>query len=224
MSRTRIFIAAVFSLLVASTGAQAAIILHATLNNASENPPTTPTLSPANGGGPRPASFGTADFLLNDARTAMTFSATIFNIDFTGSQTPDTFDNLIAAHIHASPTAGLTAPNAPVVWGFFGSPFNDTNSLTPNPPLFDCKAFDTGVGGTCTGTWDASEGNATTLTAQLPNILSGHSYINFHTTQFTGGEIRGFLAVSEPPSLALLGVAAFGLFAFVSRRRVSPRL
>lgn len=103
--------------------AQATTILTATITNAAENPPTTPTTSL---GAPRPASFGSAIFTLNDAMDAMTFTATIFNIDFTGTQTVDTNDNLIAAHIHASPTASLTV-NAPVVWGFFGSPFNDNN-------------------------------------------------------------------------------------------------
>jgi hypothetical protein len=46
-----------------------------------------------------------------------------------------------------------------------------------------------------------SEGNNTTLTAQLPNILSGHAYINFHTVQFGGGEIRGNIvpATKCPP-------------------------
>ena len=35
------------------------------------------------------------------------------------------------------------------------------------------------------------EGNGTTLAAQLTNLTTGHAYINFHTTQFGGGEIRG---------------------------------
>ncbi len=116
-------------------------------------------------------------FVLNDAMTSMTMQVTIFNIDFTGTQTADVNDNLTAAHIHASPTA--TTVNAPVVWGFFGSPFNDNN---PNDVVV--TPFATGVGGTITGKWDAPEGNGTTLAAQLPNILSGNSYINFHTTQF----------------------------------------
>ena len=30
----------------------------------------------------------------------LAFTATIFNIDVTGTQTPDPFDNLLAAHIH----------------------------------------------------------------------------------------------------------------------------
>ncbi len=62
----------------------------------------------------------------------MTFTATINNIDVTGSQTADTNDNLTAAHIHAG-AAVTPATNGPVVWGFFGSPFNDNN---PNDQAF----------------------------------------------------------------------------------------
>jgi hypothetical protein len=140
--------------------------------------------------------------------TAMTFFATIFSIDFTGSQTADVNDNLVAAHIHASPTVTPTT-NAPVVWGFFGAPFNDNNS---NDVVF--TPFATGVGGTISGKWDSPEGNATTLAAQLPNILSGHSYINSHTTQFGGGEIRGAIAAVPEPSTILLfaiGTLTLGL-------------
>ena len=115
----------------------------------------------------------------------MTFTATISNIDATGSQTADTNDNLLNAHIHAGATVA-PGVNGPVVWGFFGAPFNDNN---PN----DAKNTPTvgGVGGTFSGKWDAPEGNGTTLAAQLSNLRAGKAYINFHTTQFTGGEIRG---------------------------------
>ncbi len=205
MRRLTILVATAVSLFVASTGAQAAIILIANLTNSQENPPATPTLV---GGGPRPASFGTATFLLNDAQTAMSFTATIFNIDVTGTQTTDPNDNLVAAHIHASPTV-TPSITAGVVWGFFGGLFNDNN---PNDALV--TPFATGVGGTFGGKWDAPEGNSTTLVAQLPNILSQHSYLNFHTVQFPGGEIRGTLVVPEPSSLALFGAAALGLFGF----------
>ncbi|MBA2251353.1 MAG: CHRD domain-containing protein, partial [Nitrospirales bacterium] len=126
--------------------AHADTLLFANLSNAQENPPATPTAST---GSPRPASFGTATFVLNNAMTAMTFSATIFNIDFTGTQTPDVNDNLIAAHIHAGPTVTPTT-NGPVVWGFFGTPFNDNN---PNDVVM--TPFSTGVGGTISGKWDA---------------------------------------------------------------------
>jgi CHRD domain/PEP-CTERM motif len=193
--------------LIGAGGAYAETNLFATLTNAQETSGVVPTTAT---GAPRPASFGTATFTINDAQTAMTFSATVFNIDFTGSQTADANDNLVAAHIHASPTVTPTT-NAGVVWGFFGSPFNDNN---PNDVV--TTPFATGVGGTISGKWDAPEGNGTTLAAQLPNITSGHAYINFHTTQFGGGEIRGAILVPEPSTFALL---ALGSACVLGRRR-----
>jgi hypothetical protein len=158
-------------------------------------------------------------FVINDAMTSMTFSATIFNIDFTGSQTADTNDNLVAAHIHAGPTA-VPGQNAPVVWGFFGTPFNDNN---PNDMVL--TPFTNGVGGTVSGKWDLTEGNNTTFAAQVGNILTGLSYINFHTVQFPGGETRGEIlqvaAVPEPESYALM-LAGLGALGGAARRR-APR-
>ena len=203
------------ALLAAGAAAGAAaqpISLTASLTNAQEGSSVIPTTV---AGAPRPASFGTASFLIDAAHTSMTFSATVFNIDFTGSQTADTNDNLVAAHIHAGPTA-VPGSTAGVVWGFFGTPFNDNN---PNDRTI--TPFATGVGGTITGKWDAPEGNNTTFAAQLNNILSGLSYINFHTSQFPSGEVRGQIlqvaAVPEPETAALL-VAGLGLLGAWTRR------
>ena len=195
--------------MVAITSGHAAIILNATLTNEQENPPAVPTTST---GAARPASLGSAAFTLNDSQTAMSFTAAIFNIDVTGTQTPDPNDDLTVAHIHAGPTV-TPLTNGPVVWGFFGQPFND-NMPPSMPPTM--TPFTTEVGGVFTGTWDAPEGNNTTLSAQLDNILTGRSYINFHTTQFGGGEIRGAI-VPEPSTLAMLAAAAVALLGF--RRR-----
>jgi len=189
------------------------VFLRADMTNAGEPGGVTPTLTAANGGGPRPASFGVASFVL-DSRTnptKMTMTTNVFNIDVTGTQTPDTNDNLANAHIHASPTAGN--PTFPVVWGFFGAPQNNNNPSDGGVVPFPAGQ----VGGTFVATWDLPEGNSgTTLAAQVPNILAGRSYINFHTSQFPGGEIRGTLVEVPEPSTLLLALGSIGL---LSRRR-----
>ncbi len=194
MLRPHLYKIAALTALLFAGNTFAQTTLSAILTNGQENPPTVPTMA---SGGARPASFGTASFVINAAQTSMTFTATITNIDFTGQQTADPNDDLKNAHIHASATVTPTT-NGPVVWGFFGAPYNDNN---PNDvviiPLMSVTPFaPPAVGGTISGKWDAPEGNATTLAAQLPNILAGRAYINFHTTQFGGGEIRGNLTLA----------------------------
>jgi uncharacterized protein (TIGR03118 family) len=158
------------------------------LTNSQEVPPTNPTTT---GGARRPSSFGTAHFVINGAGTAMTMTATVNNIDFTGAQTADTNDNITNAHIHAGASVA-PGVNGPVVWGFIGTPFNDNN---PNDAVV--TPFGSGVGANVSGKWDAPEGNGTTLAAQLDNIRNGRAYVNFHTSQFSGGEIRGNFPASQ---------------------------
>jgi hypothetical protein len=198
MRRLHIALLVPLVFLVATTKGNAELIFTATINGAQEVPPKATTAT------------GFATFVLNDAMTALTYNATVFGLDFTGSQTPGTADNLIAAHIHASATS-VPGVNAGVVFGFFGAPFNDNN---PNDVVV--TPFTSGVGGTVVGKWDAPEGNGTTLTAQLPNILAGRAYINFHTVQFPGGEIRGQIlqqTVPEPATITLFLIGGAGLAA-----------
>jgi uncharacterized protein (TIGR03118 family) len=158
------------------------------LTNSQEVPPTNPTTT---GGARRPNSYGTGHFVVNGAGTAMTMTATVNNIDFTGSQTSDTNDNVTNAHIHAGASVA-PGVNGPVVWGFIGTPFNDNN---PNDAVV--TPFGSGVGANVSGKWDAPEGNGTTFGAQLDNIRNGRAYVNFHTSQFGGGEIRGDFPASQ---------------------------
>jgi CHRD domain-containing protein/PEP-CTERM motif-containing protein len=205
VSLSRSMLAAIVILAGARVGFGSTIFT-ANLTTSQESIPINPTTST---GAPRPIPFGFGTFVLNDAMTELSMDVTVFNIDVTGSQTADTFDNLTAAHIHAGAGPG---PNFGVVWGFFGAPFNNIN---PNDQVN--TPFGTGVGGRFQGVWNAPEGNSTTLTAQLANILAGRSYINFHTVQYPSGEIRGqLLATPEPATLVLVGA---GLTALARARR-----
>jgi hypothetical protein len=196
--------------------ANAVTVFTANLTHDQEPPPGGTTPPTTSTGAPRPLSFGTATFVLNDAGTALSMSATVFNIDVTGLQTPnDTNDNLIAAHIHA----GILSPagTAPVVWGFFGAPDNDVN-----PDNLVITPFTSGAGGLFTSIWNQPEGQNTNLTAQLPNLLAGLAYINFHTTQFPGGEIRGQIVVPGPVAGAgIPALMALGGFVWARRRKAA---
>jgi CHRD domain/PEP-CTERM motif len=187
--------------LAAGTPARATPITFAAFLDGAQENPSVPT-----------SASGFASFVLNEARTALTYSATVFGLDFTGSQTPSTtLDNLTVAHIHAAPRG----VNGPIVFGFFGMPFNETN---PNDVVV--TPFASGVGGMVTGKWDTPEGNNTTLDAQLANLLAGNTYINFHTEQFPGGEVRGQIeVVPEPGTFMLVGFGLAGLGAAWRRVR-----
>ena len=146
---------------------------------------------------------GYAAFFLDTAMTSLSFTVTVTGLDFTGTQTADPGDDLLAAHIHAPAPRGM---NGGVRFGFFGQPFNDT---APDDTVV--TPFASGVGGTVTAKWDLGEGNNTTLTAQLPNILAGQSYINFHTRRLPGGEVRGQIEENPQVTANIHKVFSYGL-------------
>jgi hypothetical protein len=207
--RCATFLASAAALMVGGR-ALATTTFFATLTNAQEGPTVIPTNTD---GSPR-FSSGTATFVLSDDQQSMTMHAVIVGLDVDGTQTPsEPKDNLVAAHIHAGANNPPTTNG--VVWGFFGTPFNDNN---PNDFVLT-KAPAGSVGGTFDGKWDNAEGNGTTLAQQLPNIFAGRAYINFHSSQFGGGEIRGVLLAPEPASLGILG-GTLGALALRRRRAV----
>ncbi len=78
--------------------------------------------------------------------------------------------------------------------------------------------------GAISGTTSPSIGSATITNAQAADLINELYYINIHTAQFPGGEIRGqVLLVPEPAGVALasLGISA-GAF-FLRRRRLLAR-
>src|SRR5215218_5720224 len=126
------------------------------------------------------------------------------NVSFAGLVSPT-----IASHIHCCAGPGVNAMVATAVPTFPGFPlgvttgtylmtFDLTLASTYNP------AFITAHGGTVAGA----------QAAFITGLISGQTYLNIHTSQFPGGEIRGQLqAVPEPASLLLLStgiVAAAG--------------
>jgi hypothetical protein len=132
--------------------------------------------------------------------------------DFTGLTTPTS-----AAHIHAPTAAPFTgtagvAIHPPSLLGFplgvTAGAMDTTFDLT-NPSSWN-SAYITAHGGT----------TATAEAAFAQQLADGRAYFNIHTSQYPGGEIRGFYTlIPEPACLPLAALAALTL---LTRRRPAP--
>jgi hypothetical protein len=132
------------------------------------------------------------------------------------------FMNLLAgttaSHIHCCAPPSGNAGVATQVPTFVGFPLGVTSGTYSQ--TFDMTlpsswnpAFILAQGGTPMSAFDVL----------VLNLLAGQAYLNIHTTQFPGGEIRGNLQkVAEPATLALLLIAGVALVAAARRRRPKP--
>ncbi len=180
-------------LFLCARGAQATPILYtAPLSGAAENPPN--------------ASPGTGFTTVGYDPIAQTLSVDVIFSGLLGITT--------ASHIHCCVdppgNAGVatpvpTFPGFPsgVTAGSYNQVFDLTLTSSFNP------AFVTANGGTLAGA----------EAALADGLANGRAYLNIHTTEFPGGEIRGFLAsVPEPATLSLL-VVGFGTLIASRRKR-----
>jgi hypothetical protein len=181
------------------TGWAATTVLSANISQANEVPPT---LSPGTG-----TAIVTLDTIAQTLRIQAAFSGL-------GSGTT-------ASHIHcclASPfLPGVNVGVATTTPTFTGFPLGVTSGTYDH-------TFDLTLASSYNPAFVTAQGGLAGAEAALENALvAGETYLNIHTVNFGGGEIRGFLsAVPEPSTWAmmLLGFAGLG-FAFRSRRKVS---
>ena len=174
--------------LVASSPAFAMLIPYtATLNGASEFPPNA---SPGTG-----TALVDMDTTFHTMRVQVTFSGLL--------------GNTTSAHIHAptaapfTGTVGIATP--PTLLGF---------PLGVTAGTYD-QTFDLTLASSYSSSFITNFGGGTTPGAEaalLQAMADGKAYFDIHTSQFTGGEIRGFLApVPILSTLLLLGSGLVGL-------------
>lgn len=75
--------------------------------------------------------------------------------------------------------------------------------------------LDTNVVGTTSGTivgdWRFDDAVNPLTEALVQEVIAGNTYVNLHTDNFGGGEIRGQIFVPEPGTILLVGLGLFGL-------------
>ncbi|MCA9194476.1 MAG: CHRD domain-containing protein [Planctomycetales bacterium] len=161
-----------------------------------------PAESPANSSPGTGTGTITFDDVLNTMRVQVSFS--------------NLLGNVTNSHIHArtaTPFSG-TAGVATQLPTFTGFPAGGTSGTYDN-------TFDMSLAASFNGAYVTANGGTpgTAFSALMQDALNGQAYLNIHSSQFGGGEIRGFLtAVPEPSSLLMLSMVAVPAYTLRRRR------
>jgi len=181
-------------LLVGAQLSASPILFTANLSGANENPAT--------------ASPGTGFAMVTIDTVAQTMEVKVTFQGLTSGVT--------ASHIHCCVAPGGNAGVATTTPTFTGFPSGVTSGTYDN-------VFDMTQSGSYNPAFVTASGSLANAEAVLfAGIAAGNAYLNIHTTNFPGGEIRGFLsaAVPEPATSGLVGLTLAVLLAF--RRRIGP--
>ncbi len=130
----------------------------------------------------------------------------------------DLLSGTVSAHIHCCTTAAFTGV-APIAIPLLDFPLQVTaGDYSHTFDLADAAVYDPAFLASFGGT------PASASAALLDAIADNEVYINIHSSQYPGGEIRGFLVaapIPEPATWGMLGAGLAGL-ALMARRR--PRV
>lgn len=193
--RYRVLLTVLLAVLVPLSVSGSPIIFTAALSGANENPPT---------GSP---GTGTVILFLDPAAQTLQLDVT-----FSGLTSND-----VAAHIHCclpSPLASGNVGVATTLPAFPGFPLSVTSGSYMSP-IFDLTqstiynpAFVTAEGG-------LPQAEA----ALIAGIENQETYLNIHTVNFGGGEIRGFVVPASTPEPSTLMLLVSGLAGCLLTRR-----
>ena len=138
------------------------------------------------------------------------------NVTFSGLLAGDT-----ASHIHCCVAPGGNVGVATTTPTFTGFPTGVTAGT------YD-QVFDMTLASSYNPAFVTAEGGLANAEAALfAGIIAGEAYLNIHTSQFPGGEIRGFLAETPLPAalpLFATGLGALGLLGWRRKRTAAAAI